>query len=1396
MRCCRTRWASTARRPKPTAQSEAAILGAAADNLTPAVMADEETPPHVDRVRELEEIDPGVLPKVDELRAQVVREQRARNRRRGWVIAAVLVVVAGAAYFLLPKHRQQAEGRHRDARRADRPHRGRRRRGKEGRRAHHATHRARQAHAPSSTRTPPRSGVARTSPPRASRSTTSAACWSAANTTPRRRRSPHSTRRSPTIEARVPAALAAQTLRGQARAHRRRIRELAPGLRNGAQDRARQQRSHRRPRQGGRRQRRAAHAGRRRKRRERRAICPRRSPCSPTCSSAIRATSRPPRDWRASGAPWPTTQFNAEMGAGLAALNAGRLAEARTHLEQGAPDAPRQRRGRTPPCSASPTPAPAAAWPSSNSAPPGSPARNAGAEALAIYDEALARDPSLQFAIDGRAAVAPRAELGKRLQALIDRPERLAEDPVRADAERLLARARALPNQGPVIRSQVSRLELLLPTFNQPVMLALESDNATEVAIQRVGFFGAFDRREVDPETRQVHGHRQAQRASATCGARSPWRPGQSRTDHRHPLPGTDLRRDASNHSDGTLAFTRRHHRPAQLAGRVALRRARGHRSGLRRDARRITSTRPSPVDAPPLASLRAVSGRWLFDAAPEGRISINGVPVAGARIVIAGDVITIAGSQLLVEEAQPRSLALRRFELEGTDTLPPVGDSVRTRGRSGRRPAVDLGEVPSVEGAAPATRGPRAPRSKLNYAAWAMGVLLLVVLGLFALLQPDRARPAARRRPGALARQFLVAVRLERVRVSRRAHACAPSATGYEPAEVQGGRRRAGAGARADPPGQTTRQARGGQRRREARRSPPTARASARVPGTVDVPAGERTLTFKAPRYLDHVERLSIAGGGEQQKLKVALKPNFARGQHQLGAGRRADRSRRQDRPASRPPRSRWIRASAACRCPRPGCASWTSSVVVTAGVPQTIGPDRARRRRRAHHRALGALRRAGDHRRQFPRRHAGHHRSRAGRLAHHHGGARRLRAVDARGVRRSRTSSRTLDARLAALLVPVRIQGEPDDAEVFVNGDSRGTGAGVARAARQPPPHRSAQGRLQAVQHRPGAGARHRAHRATSSWSIRRTWSATRRQASPPSRGIKLLIVAGGTYQAGTDRREQGRRPNEGCTRSRWCGRSTWASARSPTRSSASSSQPTTPARSATSRWISTSSRWCASPGTTPRSSATGCRQQEGLPPAYSARRRRRLHAHRAGEQRLSPAHRGRVGIRGARRRHRQAAQVSLGPGSARGLGHRQFRRQRGVRACWAARSRDTATNSPRWRRRRCSRRIAMGFYDLAGNVSEWVNDKYLSFVASAAVTDPLGPTDSKGHTYRGSNWRSASTSELRFPWREGAHAGQRCHRLPRRALRGAGLAQETISCATFSSACSRSAWPPWRP
>ena len=135
-------------------------------------------------------------------------------------------------------------------------------------------------------------------------------------------------------------------------------------------------------------------------------------------------------------------------------------------------------------------------------------------EALALYEQALAGDATLQFAQRGKARALPRADLSRRLQNVIERPERLASAGVREETDRLLARARGLDDQGPVIRSQISRLDMLLPAFDRPVTLALESDNATEVAIQRVGYFGAFERRELElkPGQYTIIGRRQGYR--------------------------------------------------------------------------------------------------------------------------------------------------------------------------------------------------------------------------------------------------------------------------------------------------------------------------------------------------------------------------------------------------------------------------------------------------------------------------------------------------------------------------------------------------------------------------------------------------------------------------------------------------------------------------------------------------------------------------------------------------------------------------------------------------------------------------------------------------------------------------------------------------------------------
>ena len=63
------------------------------------------------------------------------------------------------------------------------------------------------------------------------------------------------------------------------------------------------------------------------------------------------------------------------------------------------------------------------------------------------------------------------------------------------------------------------------------------------------------------------------------------------------------------------------------------------------------------------------------------------------------------------------------------------------------------------------------------------------------------------------------------------------------------------------------------------------------------------------------------------------------------------------------------------------------------------------------------------------------------------------------------------------------------------------------------------------------------------------------------------------------------------------------------------------------------------------------------------------------------------------------------------------------------------------------------ALGIFDGAGNVAEWVNDYYT--VPTPGVTeplvDPLGPERGKTYVIRGSSWRHASPTELRLSYRD---------------------------------------------
>jgi formylglycine-generating enzyme required for sulfatase activity len=81
------------------------------------------------------------------------------------------------------------------------------------------------------------------------------------------------------------------------------------------------------------------------------------------------------------------------------------------------------------------------------------------------------------------------------------------------------------------------------------------------------------------------------------------------------------------------------------------------------------------------------------------------------------------------------------------------------------------------------------------------------------------------------------------------------------------------------------------------------------------------------------------------------------------------------------------------------------------------------------------------------------------------------------------------------------------------------------------------------------------------------------------------------------------------------------------------------------------------------------------------------------------------------------------------------------------------------------------AAGLYDMAGNAAEWVNDFYAIQAPSEEETDPTGPPGGKHHVIRGSSWMQSSISALRWTYRDyGADprpdVGFRCARYAREA------------------------------
>ena len=118
-------------------------------------------------------------------------------------------------------------------------------------------------------------------------------------------------------------------------------------------------------------------------------------------------------------------------------------------------------------------------------------------DALATYDAVLAIDRSLRFARDGKARIAKRVALIESMQEFINDPGVLSDDHEFSRAKRVLADAGADVGAGPRFRGQVDELRAIVERSSVPVPLVIDSDNETQIMIQKVGPVGTFLRNEL-----------------------------------------------------------------------------------------------------------------------------------------------------------------------------------------------------------------------------------------------------------------------------------------------------------------------------------------------------------------------------------------------------------------------------------------------------------------------------------------------------------------------------------------------------------------------------------------------------------------------------------------------------------------------------------------------------------------------------------------------------------------------------------------------------------------------------------------------------------------------------------------------------------------------------------
>jgi formylglycine-generating enzyme required for sulfatase activity len=303
--------------------------------------------------------------------------------------------------------------------------------------------------------------------------------------------------------------------------------------------------------------------------------------------------------------------------------------------------------------------------------------------------------------------------------------------------------------------------------------------------------------------------------------------------------------------------------------------------------------------------------------------------------------------------------------------------------------------------------------------------------------------------------------------------------------------------------------------------------RTVGKLPGEHELPAGTRELAITAPHYAEQRMRFLVTGGGERQSVKVALQPNFARVSVTSvpdGATVWAD-----DRELGTTPLETELDAGRyTLAIVHPEFRRFESPLTVVAGRPVTVGPVE-----------LGMP----DGRLVVASRPAGADVSIGGRYRGRtpltvsvppgmpqdvlltlagHAPASQTVSVESRAERR-------LSVELRPMLGEVRVQGEPADALLFVDGASRGPANQTLSLPAAPHVFEVRRSGLEPyrVTVTPQEGRTQVVEFALKTASEARVAGMPAQQST--SLGQPLVLVKGGRYTMGSARREPGRRSNE---------------------------------------------------------------------------------------------------------------------------------------------------------------------------------------------------------------------------------------------------------------------------